>query len=240
MSGENWGAFEDLARFQENMIRTHNMFRDNDKMEAAWRKVYGNTLVGVEQAQQRLVRSILNPPSSASSSSSSCWGFKEIRFGFEDRNIGNFANDVEFLKTLCSRPKIVLHTRRNLTKELLSSVLRLNPHLRENVRLQHDCFDSYSRHFNITTIEGNNDVNIVDSAISETKCLPNELEEHWKYRKTLQKRRWKHDGTVSSVYRHYLEDYTERNANFFGLWKFLECTEPVPGQTISKVEKPQQ
>ena len=96
MSGENWGAFIGLARFDERMRRTARQPRPDAHGETAWRMAFD--AADVKTATHALVRAVLNPRGKAA------FGFKEIRYG-RSQNVKTFCDDVAFLETLCVRPR---------------------------------------------------------------------------------------------------------------------------------------
>ena len=135
ISGENWGAFQDLAGFSSNMKRTDRQPRNDAHNEAAWRKIYSD-FAQVHNKELELVHSILNP------SGLSCWGFKEIRYG--RKNLGNFEQDIDYLASLCANPKIIFHSR-NITKEVESEVMTaVSDEERAISYAQQECFDTYT------------------------------------------------------------------------------------------------
>ena len=135
MSGENWGAFAALARFAEKMRRTAKQPRSNAHDAAAWRAVFD--AADVDAATDALARAVLNPRGAPA------FGFKEIRYG-RPPNVGTFRDDVAFLETLCARPRVVLHMRRNATREFHSAVVGDRPAVARDSRQQRECFASYA------------------------------------------------------------------------------------------------
>ena len=195
--GEDWGAMQHLGSFYTQMVRTELQNRGSEHAEAAWRKYY--SFPEVQTATENLIGSVWNP------NNRNCWGFKGIRFGREQQR-SNFAQDVEFLSTLCSHPKFVLHTRRTPEKEFSSTVMGTSTTKKKSV-LQHQCFDSY--------------VGLPPNATDkEDGCKP---------------RRKTNGSKQPQVFRHYLEDYLERNANFEQLWRYLGCESPLPNLNDSVV-----
>jgi len=192
ISGENWGAIQALSVFASKMLKTDQQSRRNEHDEVAWHKVY-NDFKQVHAKELDLVSSIFNPYGS------SCWGFKEVRYGREVESIDNFENEVNYLTTLCNNPKIIFHTRANITQELNSTIMRKIMRKRRGERIktirQHECFDTYSAQAPISS-----------------KCQgPPKI----------------------PVFRHYLEDFLERNDNFVTLWEdYLGCTAPIPEEDV--------
>lgn len=135
ISGENSGAFIALARFEDKVQATEQMDRGNEHAEVAWHKVYN--ISEVKQAEINLARTMLNPHNHK------CWGFKEIRYGRSEHR-ATFAQDLNFLRSLCQQPKIIIHTRDTTDFEFQSAVLRGRKGQQEQSRLQHDCFDLYT------------------------------------------------------------------------------------------------
>lgn len=132
ISGENWGAFKALREFHESIMKTEKQGRNSDHSKAAWKKVFD--ISDIKMHENNLVHSILNP------NNGKCWGFKEIRYG---RDTNNLAKSIEYLTSLCTNPKIILHTRRSYEDEFGSSVLK-NKNGQQKVSIkQHECFDSY-------------------------------------------------------------------------------------------------
>ena len=117
LSGENSGALHYLARFRENVDVADAQRRSADAGHdaEAWRGVYNST--DVRRAEISLVRALLNPTGRR------CWGFKEIRFGRGEK-VATFARDVAYLRSLCARPRVIIHTRRAFASEHDSSVIR--------------------------------------------------------------------------------------------------------------------
>ena len=204
ISGENGGIFRELLHVDSTLKNTERTYRVSKTVhhKAAW-KMYFHLPHALHQLTQ-VASTILNPYNS------SCWGFKEIRHGRYLHD--NFAQEIGFLANLCPNPKIILHTRRDYKKEFQSTVLGnygvrgQQPSLQQRL-----CFDSYMGMPLNQTI-----VNAVSTRqqITYPKCQ----------RKQKQLSR-----TPPFVFRHYLEDYLERNDRFQELWKdFLKCTEDPP------------
>jgi hypothetical protein len=134
ISGENRGAFIALARFEDQVNATEQMDRGDEHSKVAWNKVY--TFLKVKQAEINLARAMLNPHSH------NCWGFKEILYG-RDTNRATFTKDLNFLRSLCRHPKILIHTRDKTELEFQASVLKGRKDQQLQSQLQHDCFDLY-------------------------------------------------------------------------------------------------
>lgn len=138
ISGENRGAFKYLTRFHSNVAYAYREGINEKTEKGAWRNYFDPEQV--EKATADLVASMLNPSRSA------CWGFKDILHGREPLP-GEplmLANEIEFLASLCSDPKIIIHTRKDPKAEFNSSVLK-NRHGEQLITLkQHSCFDSYT------------------------------------------------------------------------------------------------
>ena len=133
-----------------------------------------------------------------------CWGFKEVRFGRGRERLQTFSRDIAFLSKLCARPRIVLHSRRDLASELLSlrKIVGRADFVRfeqEDTRQQWACFDAYAG------LPANGST-AMDRRAAQA-CAPPA------------------DGPA--VFRHTLEDYLEQNANHAALWRYLGF-EPPP------------
>lgn len=206
ISGENWGSIQELGRFHESLIRTDKQWRGNDHEREAWKKQWSN-VSNVIQVEHQLIKSMLNPPDdpdhdASSSSSSSCWGFKEIRYGRYDSSRKTLNRDVEFLQGLCEHPKIIFHTRRNVSQTFASQVLRQRPQEQQASILQHRCFDTFTK------------TNTTSEKMPECVSMNNKV---------------KAASSDMSVFRFYLDDYLEGNSNYEKLWKdFLGCRSPMP------------
>ena len=192
MSGENWAAITALANFHSLVAKTARQWRGNEHMEAAWRRHF--EVPTVTRAERDLVASLLNPQGNT------CWGFKEIRFGRTEEKEVTFVRDMQYLTSLCARPKIILHSRRNATLEFDSTVLKNRLEQRPITLRQHECFDTFANLINSTA----------PNCMSTGKVPP------------------------KLYFRHYLEDYLERNQSFLNLWKFLGCTAPIPTVVVKK------
>jgi hypothetical protein len=202
MSGENWGEFIQLARFNEALRRTIAQDRSAPHAEAAWRKVYALP-AEIFEAERALVLAQLNPGGRAS-----CYGFKEIRYG-SGNAMATFARDVAFLATLCARPKVILHTRANLTAVLDARVFQGESaaEMRRWTRDQVQCFDAYaSRNASLAPHPG-----CVPDAGAGSSAVP--------------------------VFRHLLEDYIEQNENEARLWRFLGRAPPGTNEKITLSSK---
>jgi hypothetical protein len=135
LSGENNGAFIALARFDDSVQATEGMYRGNDHDAVAWHKVYN--ISEIKLAEINVARAMLNPHNKK------CWGFKEIRYG-RSENLATFTRDLNFLRSLCQHPKIVIHTRDTTDFEFQSAVLKDRTEEQEQSQLQRDCFDLYT------------------------------------------------------------------------------------------------
>ena len=138
ISGENAGAVQHLGRFHAavhvtNSWRVGAPSRSNladpqhAHMRAAWKHIFD--FADVARREADLLRALLNPRHKP------CWGFKEIRYGRGWQNIDEILHDVEFLFRACSRPKVVLHSRRD------EEAYRGRPGADNSVQ-QHRCYDS--------------------------------------------------------------------------------------------------
>lgn len=147
MSGENWGAIQTLGRFHEQLERTDKQGRGNAHEEVAWRKQW-HDMGTVIEAEHQLVQSMLNPQHSL------CWGFKEIRYGRAPLERETLGKDVTFLSSLCGNPKVILHSRRNVTDEFPSQVLKGRPEQQHISVRQHRCFDMFTNLSSSSAVPG--------------------------------------------------------------------------------------
>mmetsp|Transcript_32006 Transcript_32006/g.66815 ORF Transcript_32006/g.66815 Transcript_32006/m.66815 type:complete len:371 (-) Transcript_32006:128-1240(-) len=208
MSGENWGALQHLTEFQQSFQRTHLQPRPDEHADAAWRRVYHYP--EVIEAERDLVASLLNPHGE-----SNCWGIKEIRFGRGDKGMESLTADTQFLSSLCANPKFIVHTRRDIQKELNSSIIGGRRREQTITQKQHQCFDTF--------MEG-------------TKGAPRSQQQ--RQQQEGQKQCLAPKDRNIQRFRHHLEDYVERNENFYKLWNdFLGCQNPPPEQTLKMKSK---
>ena len=200
ISGEKRGALSHLAAFHDATELTEAQWRGNPHVAAAWRRPEaGAWHGGVHAAEVALARALLYPDGRR------CWGFKEVRFGRGRERLQTFSRDVAFLSKLCARPRIVLHTRRDLAAELLSlrKIVGRADFVRfeqEDTRQQWACFDAYAG------LPANGST-AMDRRAAQA-CAPPA------------------DGPA--VFRHTLEDYLEQNANHAALWRYLGFEPPPP------------
>ena len=132
-----------------------------------------------------------------------CFGFKEIRYGGPD-----FAKNVAWLGTLCAEPRIVLHMRRDIEKELDAAVNRRNKaDRRQKLMAQRACFASYAR---------------------PRAEVRRELEDLAGFRAQANATEGpcpRPEG-APPVFLHYLEDYIYDTPREAALWKFLGLPRP--------------
>jgi len=197
ISGENWGALQALSAFDKKLLRTENQPRTRYKQEVAWKKIFDyNT---VKDAEMGLLYTMLNP------NDRQCWGFKEIRHG-RPPNTATFAEEIEYLATLCDNPKIIFHSRENAMKEKGSSVINFsNPKIQASA-YQHSCFNSYTQTIVKDDSDGNN--TLVESIDG---CVRTDT-----------------GNEKTKGFRFFLEDYLNENDRYRELWEYLECNEDPP------------
>jgi hypothetical protein len=200
ISGENSGAFIALARFEEAVIATEQMDRGSEHSEMAWHKVYN--ISEVKQAGINVARAMLNP------FNHNCWGFKEILYG-RGKNRATFNQDLNFLRSLCQHPKIVIHTRDRTALEFKAAVLKGRKEEQRKSRFQRNCFDLYTNGFDLDA------------------------------KKSLRIPLAKYSGCSNPqrgfAFRHYLEDYIEGRHNEARMWRYLGFEAPSANATTIKV-----
>jgi len=136
MSGENWGALISLGQFAGAMCRTQLETRQSQHDKQAWMKRFDGPTIS-DMARDMAWASL-------NASGASCFGFKEIRYGRGQTNRRTFAQDLDFLATLCKDPRFIFHTRASIDKELHSGIGRHGAEqFAADTRGQWRCFDAY-------------------------------------------------------------------------------------------------
>jgi len=153
----------------------------------------------VKDAEMGLVYTMLNP------NDSQCWGFKEIRHGRQP-NAVTFAEEIEYLSTLCDNPKIILHSRGNAMEEKGSSVINYSNNQVQISAHQHSCFNSYTQTIVKDDSDGNN--TLVESIDG---CVRTDT-----------------GNEKTKGFRIFLEDYLNETDRYRELWEYLECNEDLP------------
>lgn len=197
ISGENWGALQALSVFDKKLLMTENQPRPNYKLEVAWKKIFDYNKV--KDAEMGLVYTMLNP------NDSQCWGFKEIRHG-RPPNAVTFAEEIEYLSTLCGNPKIILHSRETALKEKGSSVINDSNAKFQASADQHSCFNSYTQTIVKDDSNGNN--TLVESIDG---CVRTDT-----------------GNAKTKGFRFFLEDYLNETDRYRELWEYLECNKDLP------------
>ena len=206
LSGENSGALHYLARFRENVDVADAQRRSADAGHdaEAWRGVYNST--DVRRAEVSLVRALLNPTGRR------CWGFKEIRFGRGEK-VATFARDVAYLRSLCARPRVIIHTRRSFASEHESSVIRARAGTRdEGSREQWACFETFLGNASAAAA-----LNLREARAAEVSrgCAP-----------------LRAAGRRPIAFRHTLEDYLEDNEQHDALFHYIGVKKPARQEPI--------
>lgn len=197
ISGENWGALHDLAQFDSDLDSTDGQNRRDNHSAAAWRKVYSRP--AVDRVEAAMIQALFNP------NDAPCWGFKEIRFARGLDQCSTFQRDMAYLRSLCARPRIIIHTRRDIAREMQSTIVT-RYHTQDETTIQWACFE---------TILGN------ASAASAHELSKNVVQQILKGCSPSS------DVRATQIFWHTLEDYLEDNANHNALWKYLGMDRPM-------------
>ena len=211
LSGENSGALHYLARFRENVDVADAQRRSADAGHdaEAWRGVYNST--DVRRAEVSLVRALLNPTGRR------CWGFKEIRFGRGEK-VATFARDVAYLRSLCARPRVIIHTQRAFASEHDSSVIRARMSTRdEGSREQWACFETFFGNASAAAA-----LNLREARAAEVSrgCAPPSAGVAGR-------------GNQRPIaFRHTLEDYLEDNEQHDALFHYIGVKKPARQEPI--------
>ena len=198
ISGENWDALHDLAKFDSDLDRTDRQNRRESHDAAAWRKVYSRP--AVDRAEAAMIQALFNP------NDAPCWGFKEIRFARGLDHCSTFQRDMAYLRSLCARPRIIIHTRRDIAREMQSKIVSQDDGRKARTTIQWACFETILGNASAASARG-----LSKNAVQQIQegCSPSS------------------DVRASQIFRHTLEDYLEDNANHNALWKYLGMDRPM-------------